>query len=197
MAADAGGVGSELLRTGCVVRDGFLSGAQTGALIDCAQARRGRGDFTAAEVGAGVQKRRRSDVRGDSTCWIVDPLFEAERALLAYFEALRLELNREGFLGLFDLELHYAHYPAGTGYARHVDQLHGHRQRRVSFVLYLNAAWEPGLGGELRLFDAQGHRDIEPLGGRLVCFETEEREHTVLTTQRARWSISGWFRTRA
>ena len=189
-------VGSALLRDGCAVRDDFLSAAQTAALIQCAQTRRERGEFAPAQVGAGGQRRRRSDLRGDSTCWIVEPLFEAERALLADFETLRLGLNREGFLGLLDLELHYAHYPAGSGYARHVDQLHGCGQRRISLALYLNSDWQPGFGGELRLFDPQGHRDIEPLGGRLVCFATEEREHTVLTTHRERWSVSGWFRSR-
>jgi SM-20-related protein len=49
----------------------------------------------------------------------------------------------------------------------------------------------------LRIFDSTGRdRDIEPIGGRLVCFLTSGREHAVLPTQRDRLSISGWFRGR-
>ena len=78
----------------------------------------------------------------------------AERLLLEELEQLRLELNREAFLGLFELELHYAWYPPGAGYARHVDQPRGGTQRQVSLVLYLNAEWQPLAGGALRIFDA-------------------------------------------
>jgi SM-20-related protein len=106
-------------------------------------------------------------------------------------------LNGATMLGLFDTELHYAWYPRGAGYQRHVDQPQGRVQRQVSLVLYLNEGWEPAAGGELRIFDAgDGHRDIEPIAGRLVCFFTPGREHAVLPTQRERLSVSGWFRIR-
>jgi SM-20-related protein len=97
---------------------------------------------------------------------------------------------------LFDLELHYARYPPGGSYARHIDQLHGRNERAVSFVLYLNDAWKPGHGGELRIFNPEGIRDIEPIAGRLVCFLTAGREHAVLPTRQVRLSITGWFRRR-
>jgi SM-20-related protein len=110
---------------------------------------------------------------------------------------LRLELNAHALLGLFELELHYAWYPPGAGYERHVDQPQGRVQRLVSLVLYLNEGWAPEAGGELRIFDAAGgHRDIAPVAGRLVCFLTPGREHAVLPTQRDRLSVSGWFRAR-
>jgi SM-20-related protein len=197
VAEDANaGIVEELATRGLAVRDGFLSDARRVELVDCAQQRFRRGDFAAAQIGAAAHRQRREDVRGDSTCWLAEPLFGAERALLERFESLRLDLNRSEFLGLFDLEMHYAHYPAGTGYARHVDQPRGRGQRRISMVLYLNEEWRPGLGGELRVFGAEGCRDIEPVGGRLVCFVTEACEHAVLVTHRERLSLSGWFRTR-
>ena len=112
-------------------------------------------------------------------------------------ERLRLDLNREAMLGLFELELHYAWYPPGAGDSRHVDQPQGRAQRKVSMVLYLNEGWVPGAGGELRIFGtAGGARDIEPLAGRMVCFLSAGREHAVLPTQRDRLSVSGWFRSR-
>ncbi len=117
--------------------------------------------------------------------------------VLSALELLRLELNRESFLGLFELELHYAWYPAGAAYARHVDQPFGRTQRKLSLVLYLNVGWTPGAGGALRLFGVdEEFRDIEPIAGRLVCFPTSGREHEVLTAHRERLSISGWFRAR-
>jgi SM-20-related protein len=186
------------LSDGIAVRDRFLAPSQIRALADCARLRRARGDFDAARIGSSRSLQRREDIRGDSTCWITPPLWPAEQTLLGELERLRWELNRETMLGLFELELHYAWYPPGAGYARHVDQPQGRAQRRVSLVLYLNEDWTQGAGGELRIFDAaDGHRDIEPIAGRLVWFLTAGREHAVLPTRRDRLSVSGWFRTRA
>ena len=141
--------------------------------------------------------QRREEIRGDFTCWMGLPLWPAEQALMDELERLRLDLNREAMLGLFELELHYAWYPRGAGYARHVDQPQGREQRKVSMVLYLNEGWAPGAGGELRIFGMPGGpQDIQPLAGRMVCFLSAGREHAVLPTQRDRLSVSGWFRTR-
>ncbi len=196
LASPCDGIHAELLADGIAVRDGFLSPGAVHELIDCAQRRRERGDFAAAQIGAAARLRRREDVRGDSTCWLEEPLFDAERRLYGDIEALRQDLNREAFLGLAEIEWHYACYPPGSGYARHVDQLLGRDTRRVSLILYLNPGWQPAYGGELRVFDATGHRDIEPVAGRLVCFLSEGREHAVLTTRVERWSIAGWLRCR-
>jgi SM-20-related protein len=186
-----------LFAGGIAVQDGFLPLARIRELADCAERRRARGDFGAARVGADERLQRREAVRGDCTCWLVEPLFAEERALLADLELLRLGINRKGVLGLFDLELHYAWYPPGAGYTRHVDQLQGRDQRVVSLILYLNKAWRREAGGELRMFDTDGFRDIEPIAGRLVCFLTAGREHAVLPTRDGRLSITGWFRRRS
>ncbi len=189
------GIDADLIDDGLAVRDHFLAPSRIAELGECARLRLERGDFRAARIGGEVRLRR-DDIRGDSTCWISPPLLPAEQMLLQEFEQLRLELNRGAYLGLFDIELHYAWYPPGAGYARHVDQPHGRAQRKVSVLLYLNEGWEPAAGGELRIFDAEGCRDIEPIAGRLVCFLTPGREHAVLPTRRDRLSISGWFRAR-
>ncbi len=181
---------------GLVVQDGFLPQQRVRELLDCAKLRRTRGEFSAAHIGILRSLQRCEQIRGDQTCWLSEPSFAPERDLLSDLERMRLDLNRQGFLGLFDLELHYAWYPPGAGYARHVDQLRDRDQRMVSFILYLNEAWQPQAGGELRIFDAVGHRDIEPIAGRLVYFLTAGREHAVLPTRQDRLSISGWFRRR-
>ncbi len=190
------GIDAGLPADGVMIRDHFLAPARIRELTHCAHTRHTRGDFHPARIGNACTLQRRADIRGDSTCWIAPPLFAAEEKLLDALEAVRLELTGAGLYGLFELELHYAFYPPGTAYARHVDQPCGCTQRRVSLVLYLNEDWEPAAGGVLRIFDAHRHLDVEPIAGRLVCFLTAGREHEVLTTRRDRLSISGWFRAR-
>jgi SM-20-related protein len=190
-------IGAALRVDGFSVRDQFLAPPQVRALRECAEARRGRGEFRAAQIGSERNTQRREEIRGDFTCWMASPLRPAEQTLMDELEALRLDLNREAVLGLFELELHYAWYPPGAGYSRHIDQPQGRAHRKVSMVLYLNEDWAAGAGGELRIFGmAGGPRDIQPLAGRMVCFLSAGREHAVLPTQRDRLSISGWFRTR-
>jgi SM-20-related protein len=190
-------IDAALTLDGIAVRDEFLAPSIIRTLRDSAHLRRERGDFHAAHIGGNAGVQRREEIRGDFTCWIIPPLLPAEQTLLDELESLRLELNRESTLGLFELELHYAWYPPGAGYERHVDQPRGRGHRQVSLVLYLNEGWTPAAGGELRIFDAAGgHRDIEPVAGRLACFLTPGREHAVLPARRDRLSISGWFRAR-
>jgi SM-20-related protein len=188
---------ADLERHEVSIRDRFLAPAQVAELRECAHARQARGEFAAARIGSRATVQRRSEIRGDFTCWLHEPLYPSERLLLGRLEQLRLEMNREAFLGLAETELHYAWYPPGAGYARHVDQPQGTAQRRVSLVLYLNVDWDASAGGVLRLYDTDDRfRDIEPIAGRLVCFLAPGREHSVLPTYRDRLSISGWFRAR-
>jgi SM-20-related protein len=61
----------------------------------------------------------------------------------------------------------------------------------------LNEQWSAADGGALRIRADNGlFRDIEPLGGRLVLFLSESREHEVLVTRVPRLSLTGWFRGR-
>jgi SM-20-related protein len=185
---------ADLISSGISIRDRFVSTDEVHSLLECARARLACGDFAPARVGSQGKAQRREEIRGDFTCWLREPLYPAELALLRQLDTLRLELNRDATLGLFDLELHYAQYPPGAGYARHVDQPLGTTRRRVSLVLYLNTDWEPKHGGELRIHETDSrYLDVEPLAGRLVSFLTLGREHEVLPARRERLSISGWF----
>jgi SM-20-related protein len=186
-----------LAAKGYFIEDDFLDEAEIQALLECLHLRRGRGEFASASIGAGRNVQQLPAVRGDATCWLKEPLEAAERTLLQRLENLRLELNRVLFLGLLDIELHYARYPPGARYARHVDQPQGRNQRQLSLVLYLNPDWNELDGGELKLYESDGRaHEVIPRGGRLVLFRTEGREHEVLAARRERLSMSGWFRVR-
>jgi SM-20-related protein len=190
-------LGADLSGRGISIQDEFLSPAQVMELVECLETRRARGDFAAARIGSGETLQRREDIRGDCICWFSPPLYGAEARLLDSLEQLRLQLNRDALLGLFELELHYAAYPPDSGYARHVDQPRGKTRRKVSLVLYLNRDWPPEAGGELRIFgDADRPIDVQPFAGRLVCFLSAGREHCVLPARRERLSVTGWFGTR-
>ena len=179
------------------VIDDFQSAEEVRALRERLLERRARGEMVPARVGGLNSAVRREAVRGDHICWLEAPFEACERVLLQRIEALRLQLNQQTLLGLFDLEMHYACYPAGRCYERHVDQPRGDGARVVSFVLYLNADWAAADGGQLRYFEADGAVfDILPLAGRLVWFFSAGSEHAVLPARRERYSITGWFRRR-
>src|SRR5690606_40843214 len=52
--------------------------------------------------------------------------------------SLRLYVNRHLFLGLYEYECMFAHYPAGAFYKKHLDAFKSGINRRLSTVLYLN-----------------------------------------------------------
>jgi SM-20-related protein len=187
----------QLRADGIAVSDDFLSPQDARSLAECAALRRARGEFLEARIGADRSLQRREDLRGDLICWLVGALLPAETEVLGALEQLRSCLNEGAYLGLLDLEIHYAWYPPGAAYARHVDQPQGRAARRVSLALYLNESRSPADGGTLRIQGDDGRfRDIEPVGGRLVLFLSESREHEVLLTQVPRLSLTGWFRGR-
>lgn len=140
-----------------------------------------------------------SSVRRDRILWL-DRQRPAPVQFLALAEQIRQALNRRLFLGLFEFEAHFAHYPPGAFYKRHVDSFRGAANRVLSTVTYLNTDWQPGDGGELVLY-AEDSDDIvariAPRAGCMVIFLSEEMPHEVLPARRDRYSIAGWFRLNA
>lgn len=193
-------IADSLATRGWVVVDDFFGKGLTATLRGDCQSSSGREDFRAAAVGSGERRQVRNDVRSDEIRWLQQPApSEPQRIFLNRFEQLRLTLNRTLQLGLFEFEGHFARYPAGAFYARHIDQLRGDSHRKLSCVLYLNEHWKPDDGGELRLYlDGGGKEftDVRPEGGRLVVFLSARFAHEVLPAKRERLSIAGWFKTR-
>jgi SM-20-related protein len=159
------------------------------------------GGFRPAGVGRGTGLEVRTEVRTDRVCWLdPDTAGAAARQYLQALEELRLAINSELLLGLFDFEGHLAIYPPGSYYRKHLDQFQDMGTRTVTCVLYLNRDWTPVDGGELLLYtdpnDPARHETIPPLGGQLVTFFSARFLHEVLLTRRPRISVTGWFKRR-
>lgn len=144
----------------------------------------------------------RPDIRTDRVSWLdPDALTAAQRRYWEQLEQLRLAVNRQMFLGLFELEGHFAIYPPGTYYRKHLDQFRGIAGRQLSCILYLNEAWDETDGGQLRIYtdpdDPEAFEEVLPRGGQLVTFLSARFLHEVLPARRERLSLTGWLRTRA
>lgn len=157
-----------------------------------------QGALRPAKVGRGPNEKLAPEVRGDFISWLQQPALDGEQELLARLEQLRVALNRALMTGLEDFQGHFALYPPGAAYARHFDRLQGSDLRAVSAALYLNDAWQPEDGGQLRMYlGGERSQDILPVGGRLVAFLSDRFEHEVLPARRERMSFTGWFRRRS
>ncbi len=191
-----------LERDGLAIETAFLSPNQVEGLLREARQSWAAGRFHAAGVGRGQAQQRQEFIRGDHVLWL-DEHVPADSALADYLcrmEVLQQTLNQSLYLGLFELETHFAVYPPGSYYRCHVDNFRGAGERRVTTILYLNPDWQPGHGGALRIYldgEQGAYLDIPPLGGTLVTFLSERYYHEVLPTEVDRISLTGWFRRRA
>ena len=180
---------------GWSVVPGFAGPAEVVALLEDERVLWEGHAFRPAGVGRGAETAVHHDIRGDRICWL-EPgaLPPAVSAYWDKIERLRLTLNESLYLGLREFEAHFAVYPPGTFYKKHLDQHRGTPKRIISCLLYLNRDWAEGDGGELRLYEGDGFTDILPAGGTFVCFRSDLILHEVLPTRRERVSLTGWLR---
>jgi SM-20-related protein len=194
-------IAMRLAETGWCVTPDFMAPLLVDQLRAEAEEILNAGGFRPAGVGRGAGLRVKSEVRTDRVSWL-DPLTAggAARQYLQALEDLRLAINRELLLGLFEFEGHIAIYPPGSYYRKHLDQFRDMGTRIVTCVLYLNRDWASADGGQLLLYtdphDPARHEAILPLGGQLVTFISARFLHEVVPTRRSRISVTGWFRRR-
>lgn len=161
--------------------------------------------FKKAAIGNKTNELVEKEVRGDFIFWLNEAAeLPSEKRFFSKINALTAYLNRTCFLGILHKEFHYAIYPQGTFYKRHLDVFQNDDRRKLSFVCYLNdASWKKENGGELVLYlNENGHsgetaQSIFPLPGRAVIFESQLLEHEVKPVLKSeRLSITGWLKTR-
>jgi SM-20-related protein len=153
--------------------------------------------FKQASVGRQQDRQLNQKIRNDKTQWLSEQ-HPIEQIYLSVMEQCRVELNQRLFLGLRNVEAHFAHYETGHFYQRHIDAFRGQSNRVVSSVFYLNPDWSDDDGGELLIYQPESDEvlcTVSPQFGNMVLFLSEQFPHEVLPARRDRYSIAGWFRT--
>ncbi|WP_287031194.1 2OG-Fe(II) oxygenase [Pseudomonas sp. UBA6310] len=176
----------------------FLPQSLTAELAQECRSRAAAGELAPAAIGRAAGQAIVEGIRGDRILWIEGGQSAACEQFLEAMEALRQALNRQLFLGLEELECHFAFYAPGAYYLRHFDRFRDDDLRTITVVFYLNPDWLPEQGGALRLYlDESRSLDVLPEAGTLACFVSAEFAHEVLPASRDRLSLTGWFRRRS
>ena len=159
-------------------------------------------NFKKAAIGNKLNETIEKTVRGDFILWLNEKdAGVAEEIFFNKINSLVEYLNRTCFLGILQKEFHYAVYPKGTFYKRHLYTFQNDDSRKLSIVCYLNYEnWKPENGGELVIYKNENGievpKSIYPLPGRVVIFESQILEHEVKPVNTTRLSITGWLKTR-
>ncbi|EMA2445098.1 2OG-Fe(II) oxygenase [Vibrio fluvialis] len=177
---------------GWFIWDDFLTAEQVQSLRDCAPE-----NWKRARIGRNDDLQRETTIRSDKIQWLSQNMAQPVQDYLERMEQIRQAVNRDFFLGLFEYEAHFAKYEQGDFYKKHLDAFRGQENRKLTTVFYMNEAWQPADGGELKIYDLDDQLidTVAPVAGRLVVFLSEKFPHEVLPTHGDRVSIAGWFRT--
>ncbi|MGQ4276788.1 2OG-Fe(II) oxygenase [Pseudidiomarina sp. E22-M8] len=184
----------QLATRGYVIVPNFLAREQCSQLYHYAQHLEPQA-WQQAGIGRADNYTTNTAVRQDKIRWLQSD-FPYENAYLEMMDQLRLDLNRELFMGLFDYECHLAHYPPGAFYRKHLDAFKGRSNRILTTVFYLNSDWRKQDGGQLVIYGDNGEvlETVLPEAGKLVVFLSDVFLHEVLAGSRDRYSITGWYR---
>ena len=189
----------EVYQNGFAVIDNFISEDFRKRLLEEQQDLLRHGQFRHAGIGKGDAFSIRPEIRSDKVLWMDSfNLTPLQSQYWAMVDEIRTSINQRCFLGLRSFEAHFAMYPPGSFYLRHLDQFHQVKYRVVTIILYLNDSWTPEDGGALRMYlpseEGEEILDVYPEGGKLVVFLSAEIPHEVMTTYKERISITGWLR---
>lgn len=154
--------------------------------------------FKKSAIGNRADEKVMDAIRGDYIFWLDEQDTSAAAQLFfAKINEFIAYINATCYLGINEKEFHYAVYPEGTFYKRHLDVFQNDKRRRLSLVCYLNDEnWLPEYGGELVIYKDSGDVVVYPEKGRVVIFDSQTLEHEVKPVQQKRYSITGWLKTR-
>jgi SM-20-related protein len=187
----------DLAEQGWSLQTQFMSSTLTLELAEECRKREAAGLLVQAGVGRGPLTVVSEGLRGDHIQWLEAGQSAACDQYLGAMDELRQALNQALFLGLEDFESHFALYPPGAYYKKHLDRFRDDDRRAVSVVFYLNQDWLAEQGGALRLHLADGTlHDVLPQAGSLLVFLSADMPHEVLPANRDRLSLTGWLRRR-
>ena len=143
---------------------------------------------------AAIQNGVVNNIRSDHILWL-QPEFQISHLHIQTLQQFSQILNRAFYLGIKDVEAHFACYHAGEFYTLHRDNPQDKNGRMISSVYYLHDQWQKDWGGELRLQDKQGQwHIIQPKPNRMALFQSDLL-HEVLISKQQRLSITAWLRS--
>jgi SM-20-related protein len=200
----------DILLQGYAIIDNFLSAQEVLNLSTTLLAFYEKGKFKKAGIGNQTQLQIVSEIRGDYICWLEkDTLQICNDLYFNKIDQVMDYLNSTCYLGITEIEAHFAVFPQGTHYRRHLDRFQNSdnknsgntsndKSRKLSIICYLNPIWETENGGELAMYlpDIDGCEQIVkilPQGGRFICFESHKIPHEVLIAHKDRYSLTGWL----
>lgn len=186
------------------ISDFFFSVEETKQLREAIIRTEDKHDFHQAAIGNSQNEQVIKSIRGDKIKWMDEMnKTKTEEIFFSKINDFIDYLNKTCYMGIEESEFHYAIYPEGTFYQKHVDAFKNDDRRTLSIVLYLNdEQWKDEFGGQLTLFlpgedKEEKELDILPLAGRLAVFDSKTIPHEVKTVNRPRYSITGWLKTRS
>lgn len=148
------------------------------------------------QAGITLNKQIQTEIRGDEILWL-----NADLAPLIYqfLENVKKQLCEFFLISINEFEAHLAHYPAGKGYLKHIDQAPNTQNKRLfTLLFYFNKNWTDQDGGELLIFDPNQPNQIlekvPPSYGNMVMFFSDNLPHQVAKTNSERKSLTVWFR---
>lgn len=143
---------------------------------------------------AAIQNGVVNNIRSDHILWL-QPEFQISHLHIQTLQQFSQILNRAFYLGIKDVEAHFACYHAGEFYTLHRDNPQDKNGRMISSVYYLHEQWQADWGGELRLQDKHGQwHIIQPKPNRMALFQSDLL-HEVLISKQQRLSITAWLRS--
>lgn len=153
--------------------------------------------FKKSAIGNNQDEKVIDAIRGDYIFWLDED--NSVRANQLFFEKIKdfaQYINQTCYLGIQKYEFHYAIYPIGTYYKKHLDVFQNDKRRRLSMVCYLNDEnWLPEYGGALAIYKNDEIIRVFPEKGRMVIFDSQILEHEVEPVVKERYSITGWLKT--
>lgn len=170
-----------------IIDDAYSPEYQQQLLLECSQ---NLDQFREAAIQNGVV----SKIRSDHILWIHENLSIAQQHTQTLL-TLAEQFNQAFYLGIREVEAHFASYQAGSFYALHRDNPQQKNDRVISAVYYLHPEWQTDWGGQLRLQDKHGAwQIIEPCPNRIAIFQSDLL-HEVLPATQQRLSITAWLRS--
>ncbi len=130
---------SDLQEQKFCVMDNFFDLGEVEELRNSLHGKHAHSKFKKAAIGSRTNESVEKEIRGDFIFWLNEGQAESsEKRFFLKINNLADYLNRTCFMGILFKEFHYAIYPKGTFYKRHLDTFQNDDRRKLSFVCYLN-----------------------------------------------------------